>query len=585
MVSISTLVDRVKILVLSSGTGPFELGAAIPAFRGTEALLDGATYSYALENGSNFEAGTGVYVASLSQLTRSPVISSNGGAAVNFPANVEIAFTALAQDLVAMGGTLPIVNSLGNDPAVAIAQQAATTAIQGLSTAIAALSDSIALKLDDDGLNAADDLVENIKSLLFIATGSGGIGASLNTRFRYDCSLGSFGYPVDSESDVTPALNAAMASGRDVYIPYVPGGLPMLTQPTYPTTRYSLYGDGSRSLLNKLYNGGAAFEFRGSNQTVKQLAIDFEGLSLANAGFLFDARTDLTGIELTECYDIVSYGAGGLLKDRASGSNSGVIWRAERIYGRRHRGVGASIQEQFAFLEWDDLLADFALMTTLDRAGMVVWDINGNQGGYLQKLETSNVPRAEDAGMIGMRLRNCNATRIIQGLQDGIAGDGILIDGGCANLKFINAATSICSGAAVKIRTTAGSNTNIKLFGFDGVGRKGLGAYSPANQHLLDVDGCGQLDVMGCAFQEATGSGIFALNLSELNSCGTKFRANTRYGIETTTAVSGLIDGGTTIANGLGDYLNGGAGSGSQYFHGRNIWGNGGGTYNFDGVA
>lgn len=134
MVSISTLVDRVKITVLSNGTGPFDLGAAVPAYRGIEALISGATYSYALESGSLYEAGTGVYNSGTGQLVRSPTISSNGGAAVAFPANIQISFTALAQDIVATGGTLPIVDNLGTDPNVAPSQRAATVAIEGITS-------------------------------------------------------------------------------------------------------------------------------------------------------------------------------------------------------------------------------------------------------------------------------------------------------------------------------------------------------------------------------------------------------------------------------------------------------------------
>lgn len=97
----STLVDRVKIFVESSGTGPFQLGNALPSFRGSEALVDGLTYSYAVESGSDYEVGQGVYVLAVDQLIRAPTLSSAGGAPVPFPANVAINFTALAADLVA----------------------------------------------------------------------------------------------------------------------------------------------------------------------------------------------------------------------------------------------------------------------------------------------------------------------------------------------------------------------------------------------------------------------------------------------------------------------------------------------------
>lgn len=153
MVSISTLVDRVKIRSLSSGPGAFQLGPAIPAYRGVEALIDGATYSYAVEEGANYEVGTGVYMASTSLLLRTPLLSSRGGAIVSFGANVEINFTALAQDIVATGGTLPIVQVPGDNPTVTMSQKAVT--------------DQLALKVDGAGVGSLGD----VSALLSIING------------------------------------------------------------------------------------------------------------------------------------------------------------------------------------------------------------------------------------------------------------------------------------------------------------------------------------------------------------------------------------------------------------------------------
>lgn len=112
----STLVDRVKIFAESSGSGPFVLGNAVPAFRGAEALIDGLTYSYAVESGADYEAGQGVYVEAVNQLIRAPTISSANGGPVPFPANVSINFTALAADLLTRlegSGTVTSVSGSG----------------------------------------------------------------------------------------------------------------------------------------------------------------------------------------------------------------------------------------------------------------------------------------------------------------------------------------------------------------------------------------------------------------------------------------------------------------------------------------
>lgn len=140
---ISTLVDLVKIQVLSSGTAPFQLGSAVPGFRGPEALIDGVTYSYSVQSGSNYEAGTGVFVASSQTLVRTPQVSSNGNAAVAFPANTQVSFTALATDFASGSGTVPLVDSLGTSTILAITQRAATAAIEAIlnGTAVFSLPD------------------------------------------------------------------------------------------------------------------------------------------------------------------------------------------------------------------------------------------------------------------------------------------------------------------------------------------------------------------------------------------------------------------------------------------------------------
>ena len=131
----ATLVDRVKIQVLSSGTGPFQLGPAVPAYRGVEALVDGSEYSYAVENGSSYEAGTGTYVAGSQQFIRSPQISSNGGATVAFPADVQLVFTALAQDYSTTGAAeagAAAGAAAGTASGTIAGAAAATAAIAGL---------------------------------------------------------------------------------------------------------------------------------------------------------------------------------------------------------------------------------------------------------------------------------------------------------------------------------------------------------------------------------------------------------------------------------------------------------------------
>lgn len=101
--ALSILVDLTKLQILSVGTGVLQLGAAVPGFRGQEALTDGAPYSYSIQQGSNFELGQGTYSAGAGTLTRGVIISSNGGTAIALTPNAILTFTVFAADLRVAG--------------------------------------------------------------------------------------------------------------------------------------------------------------------------------------------------------------------------------------------------------------------------------------------------------------------------------------------------------------------------------------------------------------------------------------------------------------------------------------------------
>lgn len=197
MASISTLVDLVKIQCLSSGTGAFSLGPAVPGYRGVEALVDGATYSYSVQQDSRYEVGTGVYLADTQTLVRTPSVSSNGNAAVAFAANAQITFTARAEDLEATGGTFPIVQTTGNNPDVAMSQNITTEALNALDAALQVGGE-------------------------FIQGGTGAVSRTGENKARERVSVADFGAVGDGSTDDAPAINAAILyasaiGGADIF--------------------------------------------------------------------------------------------------------------------------------------------------------------------------------------------------------------------------------------------------------------------------------------------------------------------------------------------------------------------------------
>ena len=98
----NSFVDLVQVYATSSGPGPFALGAAVPGFDGVGALTNGASYSYSVQQGNNYEVGVGTYVLSTNSLTRVVLKSSNGGSPAAFDVNAEVCFTFTAEDIAAL---------------------------------------------------------------------------------------------------------------------------------------------------------------------------------------------------------------------------------------------------------------------------------------------------------------------------------------------------------------------------------------------------------------------------------------------------------------------------------------------------
>lgn len=93
--------NRAKMTTTTTGSGTVTLGSASNGFQSFAGagVSDGDVVQYVIEDGVNFEIGTGTYSSSGTSLTRTPSESSNSNNAISLSGSATVSITAVADDL------------------------------------------------------------------------------------------------------------------------------------------------------------------------------------------------------------------------------------------------------------------------------------------------------------------------------------------------------------------------------------------------------------------------------------------------------------------------------------------------------
>lgn len=102
----SLLFNRAKMSTATTGTGTITLGSAVSGFDSfaNAGVASGNQVSYLIEDGVNWEYGTGTYTSAGTTLTRTVIRSSSGTSAISLSGSAQVSLTALKQDLVTLDG-------------------------------------------------------------------------------------------------------------------------------------------------------------------------------------------------------------------------------------------------------------------------------------------------------------------------------------------------------------------------------------------------------------------------------------------------------------------------------------------------
>lgn len=96
------LVNRAKMSTATVGTGTITLGTAPVGYQSfaSAGIVNGDEIRYVVEDGDNWEIGTGAYAAAGTTLTRTVMESSNAGLTVALSGNAVVFVSATAEDFL-----------------------------------------------------------------------------------------------------------------------------------------------------------------------------------------------------------------------------------------------------------------------------------------------------------------------------------------------------------------------------------------------------------------------------------------------------------------------------------------------------
>jgi hypothetical protein len=136
-----TLVNRAKVSTATTGTGTITLGAAESGYQtfADAGVVDADVVRYVIEDGTDWEIGTGTYTATGTTLSRTVLESSNADAAINLSGSAVVFVGAAAEDLApvlelyAENPSSPTAPSATGANAVAIGSEAVASTIGSLA--------------------------------------------------------------------------------------------------------------------------------------------------------------------------------------------------------------------------------------------------------------------------------------------------------------------------------------------------------------------------------------------------------------------------------------------------------------------
>jgi hypothetical protein len=409
-------------------------------------VSDGDVVGYTIEDGANFEIGTGTYTASGTTLSRTPSESSSGGSAINLSGNARVFITAVAADIMQPSNNL---SDLNNASTARTNLGLGTAATSAATDFVAVTGDTMSGALSISAASAAPAVLNrtttegDIVDFQYAGSTAGKIGISGGyyimgdgvSGLLYDPgtpSIMPFNYSGNQLANGTISLGTGSAKWNVFYANDVhTGALNINNAIEFPTA------DGTANQVLQT-NGSGTLSFG---------TIDTSSLMpLAGGTFTGDVTFDgdAADIIFDKSHDALAFKQGAALKFASTSSTaqqSRIQWDGTRTHWETFNSTRVDLDGDFRFVgasynvEWDKSdnaleFADSAKATFGTSADLEIY----HDG-------TSSIVESNTAGAY-LRLRS--------------AGGVVINVGGTENALFAqqNGETSLYYDGAKKIKTT-----------------------------------------------------------------------------------------------------------------------------------